>query len=85
MARRGIKKGVCEPLNRYLRSYFVHWRDVNKFYKIALNAKIKSLVIKVYKTKLSDALAVLKAKGAKKKRKKRKMMTEAIESNNDTL
>jgi hypothetical protein len=68
-----------------MRSYFNHWKESNKFHKVALNAKIKSLIIKCYKNKLTEVMTKLKAKGEKKKRRKKKMISEAIESNNETM
>ena len=74
-ARRGITKGVCEPLNRYIHSYFAHWKNSNRFFKVAVSEKVKSLIIKAYKNRVADALEAWKKKAAKKKRKKRKMIS----------
>lgn len=83
--RRGITQGVCVPLNRYIHSYFAHWKNSNRFFKVAVNEKVKSLIIKAYKNRVADAIEAWKKKAAKKKRKKRKMMSESIESHNDAM
>ena len=72
-------------MNRFIHSYFAHWRNTTRFFKIALNEKVKSLIIKAYKNRVADAFESWKKKCAKKKRKKRKMMTESIESQNDAM
>lgn len=50
-----------------------------------LNGKIKQLLIKVYKAKLSDAWARINQKGATKKKRKKKMVTEQMSGSNQAL
>lgn len=47
--KRAVQTGVLHPFSLVLKSYFDHWNKMNKEYKITLNAKIKTQIIKVYK------------------------------------
>ena len=40
-AKKAVKEGILNPFTKVLKSYFKHWRKMNKEYKHTLNNKIK--------------------------------------------